>query len=90
MSAARRFALPAGLVRDRLPEVRRALLALLAQGGSLTVDAASVLEVDGPGVQLLLALAKEARARGVELRVTNRSAALEAALAAHRAESLLP
>ncbi len=90
MSEPVRFALPASVTRGRLAAVREALLGILPESEALAVDAASVLEVDGPGVQLLLALEREARSRGVALRIVNRSEALAAALAAHRVEALLP
>lgn len=90
MSGPTRFALPAAVVRGGLVELREALLAALAASRALVIDAASVLEVDGPGVQLLLALEKEARVRSVELRLINRSDALAEALAGHRVAGRLP
>ncbi len=97
MSATVRFALPAAVVRGSLDDLRDVLMAALSEGevvvidaASVLIDAASVLEVDGPGVQLLLALGKEARDRGVRLELVNRSEALTAALAASRVEGLLP
>lgn len=90
MSATVRFALPAAVVRGSLDDLRDVLMAALSEGEVVVIDAASVLEVDGPGVQLLLALGKEARDRGVRLELVNRSEALTAALAASRVEGLLP
>jgi phospholipid transport system transporter-binding protein len=47
---------------------------------ALCVDGSAVAEVDGAGVQLLIALANSLRAGGRELRVTDPSGALENAL----------
>lgn len=90
MSEPVRFALPASVARGGLVELREALLAVLATSRSLVIDGASVLEVDGPGVQLLLALEREARARDVDFRLINRSDAIADALAANRVEACLP
>lgn len=90
MSGPTRFALPAAVVRGSLDGLREALVAALADGGGVIVDAASVLELDGPGVQFLLALAKEARERGVPFELVDRSRPLAAALAASRVDGLLP
>ncbi len=43
------------------------LLAALAQGEALQVDLSDVHEVDGAGVQLLLALSQECRKREIKL-----------------------
>lgn len=83
-----RFDLPAALVRDGLAALRTALLDALPPAGALVVDGSNVLEVDGPGVQLLLSLVKSARDRGVAVTVVNRSQTLQRALATmHVADS---
>lgn len=84
-----RLALPAALTRGEATALRQALLAALPPAGRLVVDAASVLEVDGAGVQLLLALARSARARRVGVDLVNASPALEAVLASHHAREAL-
>lgn len=52
-----------------------------APDGDITVQGAQVAELDASGVQLLVALAHECRARGLTLKLTEPSAALTGALA---------
>lgn len=61
-------------------ELRTQWLAALDSERDLTVDLAEMTEIDGAGVQLLLALRNEARMRGARVRVLNPSAQAAAML----------
>jgi anti-anti-sigma factor len=60
--------------------LKTALLALPAAEGDWSLDLAGVTDVDSAGIQLLLALRRTLAARGAALRVSARSAAMNAAL----------
>ena len=61
-------------------ELRRQLLAALAEASELDVDLSQVSEIDSAGMQLLVAAKREASAQGKLLRFTNHSAAVFYAL----------
>jgi anti-anti-sigma factor len=62
----------------RAAELHREIVAALprAKGESLAIDLAEVTEIDGAGVQLLLAARKEAAAREISLAFVQPSAAV--------------
>lgn len=60
--------------------LKERLLAALGQGEALRIDLSGVSEVDGAGVQLLLATRREAQQRGVALALLAPAPALMAAL----------
>lgn len=75
------FALPTELTIYTAAETRAAWLAALSAPaeGPLRVDAAGVTEVDGAGVQLLLALRRSLAARERALQLVGPSGALDSA-----------
>lgn len=70
----------ANLDVQHIEEARSRILAALAAGAPVTVDLSRIASIDTSGVQLLLALANEARKRGAELQLVGESAALTKAL----------
>ncbi|SDE02204.1 STAS domain-containing protein [Aquimonas voraii] len=74
------WTLPESLTIQSVVGVREALLQLLSGPADVfELDGRGVQEIDGAGVQLLLATAKEAELRGMQLRL-QRSARLAATL----------
>ncbi len=74
------WALPESLTIQSVVSVREALLQQLSQPAStFELDGREVQDIDGAGVQLLLATAKEAELRGWQLRL-QRSPRLAATL----------
>ncbi|MFT3859157.1 MAG: STAS domain-containing protein [Aquabacterium sp.] len=61
--------------------IKDRILAALAEGEDLEVDLADVCEVDGAGIQLLLAARREAGLRGVGFEVCTPSAVMADTLA---------
>ncbi|MBK1689658.1 STAS domain-containing protein [Rubrivivax gelatinosus] len=96
MSNPTTLAIEGELTIYRAAELRQALLAALDQhGADLEVDLAGVTEFDSAGVQLLMAAAKSAAARGGVLRLVRHSPAVLDAfavldLAAHFGAPLNP
>ena len=72
-------ALPSHLLISEARALKALLLGLLVEP-HLTLDASGVTSVDAAGVQLLLAAALEARARGGRLSLRAPSSALRGAL----------
>jgi len=63
-----RLALPLAFTVYQAPDLQRQLLqALDTAHGELMLDGAEVQQLDGAGVQILLALAKEAQRRDIAL-----------------------
>jgi anti-sigma B factor antagonist len=60
----------------KVSDLKTSLLAVLVQAAEVELDLAEVSEIDSAGVQLLIALKKEAVSRGCALRLTNHSAAV--------------
>lgn len=60
----------------RAAELKDALIAPLAAGGTLDVDLAGVTELDTAGLQLLMLAKKTAQASGGALRLSGHSAAV--------------
>ena len=75
--------LPAELNIYGAGEQHAQLLACLAgaSGDALTLAAGNVVEVDAAGLQLLIALAHECRARGMALRLQDPATTLAGAIA---------
>jgi anti-anti-sigma factor len=76
----------------RAAELKGPLLALLDDPAQPALDLAGVTEIDTAGLQLLLLVRREAQARGREVRLTGRSAAVVellelAGVAAHFAQA---
>jgi ABC-type transporter Mla MlaB component len=74
------LALDATLEIGQVGNAHGRLLAFL-DGGGTAVDVTRISAIDSAGVQLLLALRREAEQRGIALEFRGRSAALAAALA---------
>ena len=74
------FTLGADLTVCAAAELKAALLAQLQPSSELVLDAQGVCEVDGAGIQLLLAAHKEAQQRGGHLHLMNPSQVLRDAL----------
>ena len=62
--AANTMALPRELTIYQVGALSTELASRIASGGALTLDAAEVVELDGAGVQLLLALRRHAQSLG--------------------------
>ncbi|MBD8527194.1 STAS domain-containing protein [Pseudomarimonas arenosa] len=75
------YALPTELVVQAAAELQGELLTRLACAqGELEVDGSAIELIDGAGLQLLLAAQKEARRRGLTLRLRRPSAVLQRTL----------
>ena len=73
--------LPEELTIYNVAEIRARFDARLAEGGSLELDGAAVAEVDGAGIQLLVAGRRHAVALGRGFSLSNVPAALQSTLA---------
>lgn len=71
--------LPANLDMRSVQDLKDRLIAALASNPVLLLDGAETEHVATPGVQLLLAASRTAKADGGQIALANRSAALEAA-----------
>lgn len=79
-TASAAWVLGADLTVCAVADLKATLLAQLQQASELVLDAHAVCEVDGAGIQLLLAAHKEAQQRGGRLQLHNPSAVLRDAL----------
>jgi len=67
--------------------LHQAVLTSLAEADSIELDLSGVTELDTAGVQQLLLLAREARARGVRFRISADSPATRDVFALYRIDS---
>ncbi|MEW6775585.1 MAG: STAS domain-containing protein [Bdellovibrionota bacterium] len=83
------IALPARVARGELESIRSSLVEALASGKDIVLDLTSVLAVDGPGVQLILACCKSAAGGGKQVRFSGTSKAFWESMAKHHATECL-
>ena len=75
-SAANRVAIEGELSIFTAAALRQRLLDAIGAAGEVDVDLSGVSEIDSAGLQLMVAAAREAAARGAGLRFTGHSAAV--------------